>query len=51
MRLMLRARMLAWCHAMRWLLVLSTKHRISRVYSHFGFRTYRIFCDCGREFK
>ena len=24
--------------------------RIWRLYSHFGLKTYRIFCECGQEF-
>jgi hypothetical protein len=36
---------------MRWLLAFSAEHRIWRAYSHFGFRTYRIWCDCGKEFR
>lgn len=25
--------------------------RIWRYYSHFGFNTMRVFCQCGKEFK
>ena len=50
-RIMLRARFLAACHALRWLAVLSGEHRIWRVTDHWGFRTSRVFCDCGKEFR
>jgi hypothetical protein len=25
--------------------------RIWRLYSHLGFRVYRVFCQCGKEFR
>ncbi len=25
--------------------------RIWRLYSHFGFKTYRVFCECGKKFE
>jgi hypothetical protein len=46
--LMLRARWRAFKHSIQ----CGTKgHRIWRVYSHWGFKTYRVFCECGKEFK
>jgi hypothetical protein len=46
-RLMLRARWRAFKHTFPF----RKGHRIWRVYSHFGLKTHRIFCECGREFK
>lgn len=46
---MLRARWKALLHVR----VVFPRHgcRIWRYYSHFGFNTMRVFCQCGKEFK
>ena len=55
MSLMLRARWKAWLHVMQFWVMLDmpniARHRIWRVYSHMGFKTRRIFCECGKEFR
>lgn len=47
-RLMLHARWEAFKHVF---LRSEPGHRIWRVYSHWGLKTYRVFCECGEEFK
>jgi hypothetical protein len=48
-QLMLHARWQAFKHSIQYFY--HPGHRIWRVYSHFGFKTYKIFCECGKEFK
>lgn len=48
-RLMLRARWRALCH-----IRFGFPRRgcgIWRIYSHLGLKTYRVLCQCGKEFK
>lgn len=51
---MLRARWKAWLHVMRFWIMFDIpgvgNHRIWRLYSHLGFKTYWIGCECGKEF-
>ncbi len=49
MRLMLRARWKALLHVR--FIFPPRGCRIWRVYSHFGWKTYRVFCECGEEFE
>lgn len=55
--LMLRARLKAFLHVWAgfkpiYQIVKSQPVcQIWRMYSHFGFRTYRVFCTCGKEFR
>ena len=55
--LMLRARLKAFCHV--WagfkpvyqIIKSQPVCQIWRMYSHFGLKTYRIGCTCGKEFR
>lgn len=49
-RLMIRARFFAALHCL-WNIRQLGKHRIWRLYRAWGFQTFRVFCDCGKEFK
>jgi hypothetical protein len=49
MRLMLHARWQALKH-IRFIFP-RPGCRIWRQYSHFGLRVYRVFCECGEEFR
>lgn len=48
MTLLIRARIKAAAHILPRLG--DPKHRIWRLYSHFGFKTDLVICECGKEF-
>lgn len=50
MSLMISARWRASRHMLTGWRLLSPDHGINRIYSHFGFCTRAVFCDCGEVF-
>ncbi len=49
MSLMIRARAKAVGHI--WMGFRPGNHRIWRMYKYWGFKTLRVFCECGKEFR
>lgn len=50
MAIQVRARLGANLHLLAHLFNRPTDHAIWRLYSWWGLKTYRVFCECGAEF-